>query len=303
MGLDGSDRAVQMALWRRSSWAIGHSATMAGGPIGTRPWRPTTSVTIEVGMHLDVEFPRIALLANAPMLGDHRVDEPARQPTTDAGHQPHGGAGRGTSTSGDRRRSDRHDRTLRSRWPSLRSTRHRPHGRRRRQHPSRPARSRRRTARVDARTTWRCGRRPSSARGRHPGGSAPRRSRPVRRSSRPWNRRAARRRVRRPCGRCGSRRPTPTRPRTARSRWSRWRTTTRAARRTGDARRCGDMPRPGRTDRRAATRARVRSPRPATPDRHLGPERRSGGARSDARVDGSSDLQSGDHRTDMSRGA
>src|SRR4029077_14102675 len=70
------------------------------------------------------------------------------------------------------------------------------------------------------------------------------------------------------------------------------RTTTTAVRRTGDARRCGDRPRRGRTDRRAATRARGPSPRPATPDRHLGLEPRSGGARSDARVDGSSIPQS-----------
>ena len=243
------------------------------------------------GDDLDVEFPRIALLRQRADLGDHRIDEPARQPTTDAGHQPHGGS-RGTSTSGDRRRTDRHDRTLRIRGQRLDQHDIGRTGTRPRQPPNRPARSRRRTARVDARTTWRCGRRPSSAHGRRPGGSAPRRSRRERRSSRPWRRRAARRRVRHPCGRCGSRRPTPTRPRTARPRWSRWRTTTTAARRTDDARRCGDTPRRGRTDRRAATRARVRSPRPATPDRHLGHEPRSGGARSDARVDGSSIPQS-----------
>ena len=29
--------ARQMALWRRSSWAMGHSGEIAGGPIGTRP--------------------------------------------------------------------------------------------------------------------------------------------------------------------------------------------------------------------------------------------------------------------------
>ncbi len=107
-----------MALWRRSSWAIGHSATMAGGPIGTRPWRPTTSVTIEVGRTSTSSSHGSRSSVNAPIRCDHRVDESARQPSTDTGDQPHGGAG-GASARGDRRRTDRHDRPLRIRGHRL----------------------------------------------------------------------------------------------------------------------------------------------------------------------------------------
>ena len=100
-----------MALWRRSSWAIGHSATMAGGPIGTRPWRPTTSVTIDVGSTSTSSSHGSRSSVSASISGDHRVDEPARQPSTDAGDEPHGRPG-GRARGGDRRRPDRHDRPL-----------------------------------------------------------------------------------------------------------------------------------------------------------------------------------------------
>ena len=79
----------QMWLGRRSSWAIGHSATMAGGPIGTLPCGPTTWVNIDVGMTSTSSSHAVVLDGERVDLDSHRVEEPRRQAPPDTGHEPH----------------------------------------------------------------------------------------------------------------------------------------------------------------------------------------------------------------------
>ena len=78
-----------MWLGRRSSWAIGHSATIAGGPIGTLPCGPTTWVNIDVGMTSTSRSHGVVLGGERVDLGGHRIEEARRQAPPDAGHDPH----------------------------------------------------------------------------------------------------------------------------------------------------------------------------------------------------------------------
>ena len=194
-----------MWLGRRSSWAMGHSATIAGGPIGTLPCGPTTWVNIDVGSTSTSRSHGSVSALDRVDLGDHRIDEPRRQPATDPGDQPD----RRCPTPMRRQRSSTNRSArphARSRWPTPRPARRRPARTPLRRHRHRPVRSRRRSARGDARTTWPC---EADVEREHADvtttDQARHRSRSGRRSSPRSHRREVRRRVRRRSDRCGSR--------------------------------------------------------------------------------------------------